>query len=278
MIAKTGEALDVPSDIATVAGIASIAYIISVALHEHAGHGLACAVLGGSIREWGAFYVDCDYQGMGDLAIRLVALAGPLVSLLLGIVAFDVLGRIRQATAPTKLLFWLLGSIGWMTATGYLLFSGVSGLGDFGTSRDGVLYALQPEWLWRVGATVMGLFGYGVAIVKSVQGMERIIGGSGMERVRRAQKLALTSYLTGGLVSFVSGLLNPHGLVIVLTSAVASSFGGTSALAWEMMLMKRSRATGEEPLRIERAWRWIVAGFGVALLYALVFGPSITSR
>ena len=37
-----------------------------------------------------------------------------------------------------------------MTAAGYLLFSGFTGLGDFGTSRDGALYLAQPEWLWRL--------------------------------------------------------------------------------------------------------------------------------
>ncbi len=269
------ETSDLPIDIATVAGIASIAYIFGVALHEYAGHALACTMLGGRVRELGAFYVDCDYQSIGDLAIRLVALAGPLVSLLVGVVAFYALGQIRQAPSPTKLLVWLLGSIGWMTATGYLLFSGVSGLGDFGTSRDGVLYNLRPEWLWRVGATVIGLVGYRVAMGKSVQGMEGFNGGSGIERIRRAQKLTLTSYLTGGLVSLLIGLFNPQGWVIVVTSAVAASFGGTSGLVWETSLMKRDRATGEEPLRIERAWQWIVAGVVAVILYALVFGPSI---
>jgi hypothetical protein len=73
----------------------------------------------------------------------------------------------------------------------------------------------------------------------------------------------------------VIGLLNPYGWVIVLISAMASSFGGTSGLAWEMSLMSKDRATGEAPLQIERSMRWIVAGVVITLLYTIAFGPSI---
>ncbi len=262
-------------DIATIAGIACIAYVIGVALHEHAGHALACILLGGKVKELGAFYVDCDYQNLSDLSIRLVALAGPMVSLWTGIVAFYLLRHIHRASAPTRLLFWLLGSIGWMTATGYLLFSGISGLGDFGTTRDGVLFNLHPEWLWRTGAIVLGVTGYWMAIQKSVHSMENMIGGGGTEKIRRAQKIALTSYLTGGLVSLAIGLLNPYGWVIVLISAMASSFGGTSGLAWEMSLMNENRDTGKAPLQVERSLKWIIAGVVITVLYTIVFGPSI---
>lgn len=262
-------------DITTVAAIAVMAYILGTALHEYAGHGLACAALGGRVRELNAFYVDCDYQNIGDMAIRLIALAGPFASLLTGIIAFSLLPRARNAVAPLRLWLWLLGSVGLMMATGYLLFSAVLGLGDLGTTRDGALYELQPEWLWRVGVGLVGLAGYAAAIWKSVQGMEAIIGGSGPERVSRAQKIALTSYLAGGLASIVAGLPNPHGLVIILISAVAASLGGTSGLAWEMTLMRRDRDTGQVPLRLERDWRWIAAGLVTLLLYTLLLGPSL---
>jgi hypothetical protein len=265
-------------DTLTVIAIACIAYILGVALHELAGHGGACLLLGGKLRELNAFYVDCDYRQMGDLAIRIVGGAGPLVSLLTGVVSFLLLRRIRQSPkASTHQLFflWLLGTLGLMTATGYLLLSGIAGFGDFGVGRDGMLFELQPEWLWRVGIAVLGFIGYMLAVVCSIRFMEQMIGGSGPNRVARAQRLSLTAYLVGGLVSVLIGLFNPQGLLIVLVSAGASSLGGTSGLAWGMQMMNRKRQSTQLPFQLLRSWGWVAAGVVVVLFYGIVFGPSI---
>ena len=105
--------------------------------------------------------------------------------------------------------------------------------------------------------------------------MEHLIGGSGPSRVAHAQRLSLTSYLAGGLVSVVIGLVNPQGLVIVLISAGAASFGGTSGLAWGMQFMDRQRQSSQPPLEIAQNWGWIIAGIAVVLLYGAIFGPSL---
>ena len=83
----------------TLIAISAVAYIAAVGLHEHLGHTLACITLGSHPTEVGAFYINCDYAGMSDISIRLVALAGPLVSLLIGIVSFLILYR-RAPRAP----------------------------------------------------------------------------------------------------------------------------------------------------------------------------------
>lgn len=209
------------------------------------------------------------------MRIRLVALAGPIVSLLLGVAALGAARRVAAGAAGAQLWLWLLGTIGLLTATGYMLFSGITGLGDIGVSRDGALYALTPEWLWRVVVTALGAAGYALSVRASIRCMEQIIGGSGPGRVARAQRLSLTSYLTGGLVSVLIGLLNPLGLVIVLTSAAAATFGGTSGLAWGMQFMRRSHETAQPPLQIGRSWGWIAAGVAVVALYGAIFGPSV---
>lgn len=265
----------VHSDLLTVMSIAALAYLLATALHEHLGHGVSCLSLGGHLKELGAFYVSCDYAGMSDLNIRLVALAGPLVSFILGLVAFAALRSARGASPYMRFFLWLLGGIGLMTATGYLLFSGISGLGDFGTSRDGMLYQSTPEWLWRAVLTLLGIAGYAWSIRNMLSSMEDLIGGSGPDRVRRAQRLALTAYLTGAVVSILIGLLNPQGIFILLASAAAASLGGTSALAWSMTLLKRDRQTTEPPLSLTRQWGWIMAGLLFTLIYGLLLGPTI---
>ena len=263
------------TDYLTVIALSLLAYTLAVLLHEHLGHALACLLLGGHPTELGAFYVDCEYGHMPDLSIRLVALAGPLVSLITGMVGLLVLDRLPPSACHLRYGAWLFGTIGLMTATGYLLFSGFTGLGDFGTSRDGVLYLATPEWLWRLTLVVLGGAGYALVLYLSLKKMDQIIGGEGAERVRRAHKLALTSYVSGGLMSVLISLLNPHGFIIVLISAAASSLGGTSGLAWMMQLLNRTRASPAAPLRLDRNWVWVITGFAVTVIYALIFGPTL---
>ncbi|WP_309570975.1 hypothetical protein [Deinococcus sp.] len=263
------------TDLPTVAALSALAYLLATALHEHLGHALSCAALGGHLRELGAFYVDCDYRAMPGAAIRFVALAGPLLSLLTGLLSFAALRATPPQGTHRRVFLWLLGSIGLMTATGYLLFSGVTGLGDFGTSRDGLLYHAAPEGLWRGMMGVLGLAGYLLTVRVMLRSMDSLIGGAGRERVARAQRLSLTAYLTGGVVSLLIGVLNPVGVVILLTSAAAASLGGTSALAWGMMYLNRKKDTGLPPLILPRSWAWIAAGIIFTVAYGLILGPSL---
>lgn len=263
------------TDLPTLVAISSLAYLLDTALHEHLGHGLACAALGGSIKEAGAFYVDCHYAGMGSLNIRLVALAGPLVSLLVGLSGFAVLRRLNTASAHLKFFVWLLASLGLMTATGYLLFSGVSGLGDFGFGPDGALLGWSPEWLWRILLSLLGALTYGLTIRQMLRTLSDMLGGSGSERPQQAQRLALTAYLTGGLVSVLIGLLNPQGIFILLASAAAASLGGSSALAWAMRFVSPNAPTPKPLMTLPRQWVWIGVGLLFTLIYGLLLGPSI---
>jgi hypothetical protein len=263
------------ADTLTVIALSALAYIIAVFLHEVMGHGLACLLLGGRLNEVGAFYANCNYAAMSDARIRLVALAGPAVSAITGVTSWWLWREVRQPNAHGRYLTWLLGTIGLLQATGYLLFSGLSGLGDFGVSRDGLLYQLAPEWAWRAGISLLGVLGYALVIMVSLKLMDGMIGGEGVERIRRAQRLALTSYLTGAVVSILIGLLNPHGLLIVLGSAAASTLGGTSALFWMMQMLNRQKPLREPALPVIRSWGWIAAGAVVTVLYAVILGPTL---
>ena len=262
-------------DYLTVIALSMLAYTLAVVLHEHLGHALACVSLGGHPAELGAYYVDCQYANMPDLSIRLVALAGPIISLITGALGLLILDRIPRGSAHLRYWAWLFGTISLMTATGYLLFSGFTGLGDFGTSRDGALYLARPEWLWRLASSVIGAAGYALVIYLSLRKMDKLIGGEGIARVAHAQKLSLTSYLTGTVMAVLIGFLNPHGIVIVLVSAAASTLGGTSGLAWMMQMLNRKKALSEAPLRLERSWFWVGLGFLVTILYAIILGPTL---
>jgi hypothetical protein len=275
MADSTSDTRHPAGDLLTVIAISLFAHTLDLFCHEHLGHALACVILGGHPTELGAFYVDFQHANMSDLSIRLVALAGPVVSLMTGTAGLLLLSRLSPSVPHLRYGAWLFGTLGLMTAAGYPLFSGFTGLGDLGTDRDGALYLARPEWLWRLVLVVFGGAAYFLVIYLSLGRMDRIIGGEGNERVGRAQKLALTSYLTGGVMAVLIGLLNPVGIIIVIVSAAASSFGGTSGLAWMMQLLDRSKSSPAAPLRLDRNWAWVIAGFGATAIYAGVFGPTL---
>ena len=262
-------------DLLTLIALSAFSFMAATALHEHGGHALACALLGGHIKELGAFYVDCSYELLSGMGNRLVALAGPLMSLIMGVIGGFVFERASKSNPQLKYFLWHFAVTNLMVAAGYVLFSGLAGIGDLGTGQDGVFYQAQPEWIVRVGLAILGAASYYGVIRVAMRMMDTFIGGAGPERVHRAQMLALVSYLTGGAVAVLIGLLNPHGFLIVLVSSMASSLGGTSGMAWMMQLLDRNKDTGEMPFRMERSWGWIAVSAVFLLAYAYLFGPTI---
>jgi hypothetical protein len=76
----------------------------------------------------------------------------------------------------------------------------------------------------------------------------------------------------------LAGLPNPHGIWLVLISAVAAAFGGTSALAWMTQLLRNQRRfppSAEVALSLPRSWAWVVVGAVTVSVFIVVLGPSI---
>jgi hypothetical protein len=270
-----GNARPLLPDRLTLIAVSSLAYVVAVALHEYLGHAAACTLLGSHPTQMGAFYIDCDDSRLSSPAIRLVALAGPLVSLITGATGSLLVRRLKTWEGAGWYFTWLLGTLGLMSAAGYPLFSGISGMGDLGVTRDGALYGAQPEWLWRILLTVAGLAAYWAAVRVSLRTIEPRAAGLGPGRIRCARLAALISYLTGAAVSLAIGLLNPQGIAIVVTSALASSAGGSSGLLWMMQLMDRQREVVGQGLYFPRRWGWIAAGGAITIAYAAIFGPTL---
>jgi hypothetical protein len=259
----------------TLIAISALAYVLSVALHEHAGHAAACVLLGSHPLELGAFYVSCDDTLLGSMNVRLVALAGPLVSLFTGIACFLLLRGKRPEGRASWYFTWLLGSLGLMSAAGYPLFSGVAGIGDLGTGADAVFFGVSPEWVVRVTLTIVGAASYMGVVFLAARMIGPHVPGAGAARLRSARMIALTSYLTGGVVYLAIGVLNPYGFVIVATSALASSMGGTSGLLWMMRVLKWDRDVAAPGVVFARSWGWIGAAAVLTLAYAIVLGPTL---
>jgi hypothetical protein len=253
----------------TVGAIAVLAYMLGNVLHEGVGHGGACVLAGAKPLVISSVHFECSQEG------RLVMAGGTLVNFLAGAVFF-VLGRLTGPHYPRLKYFWWIGmTVNLYTATGYFLFSGIGGIGDWGDFIQG----LGPQWLWRIGLTILGAATYLGAARISLLELRPLIGSDKEQRYRRAVRLSAIPYFAGGILMCMAGSLNPKGAILILISAAASTFGGTSALMWTPQMLKNGTLIPygplAEPMPIHGSWPLIVAACAIAIAFIGVLGPSV---
>ena len=258
----------------TVGAIAVVAYALSNVVHEGLGHGGACIAVGGHPRQLTAVFFDGDVEGLPASAGRWVAAGGSLANLAAAAVAWAALRVIPARWGRGRFFLWLVLAVNLLQAFGYLLFSGVGGIGDWAA----VVRDLQPAALWRLGLTVVGAVLYFVVAPRLIMPwLEPFLPAEPEERLARVRTLTLLPYLVGGATFVLAGALNPLGWIYVLISAVAASFGGTSLLAWYPMLWaKRTPVTSVEvPLGVPGSPAWLVAAAIALVLFVGVLGPGV---
>ncbi len=254
-----------PADPWTLAAIGGIAYILANVLHEGIGHAGACILTGETPLSVSSVAMECSVDN------RLVIAGGTLVNILAAALFF-LLGRLTGSRHPRwKFFLWLSMSINLLSGTGYFLFSGIGGFGDWADFIRG----LQPSWVWRTGLAVVGALTYALALWLSLHELQPFIGAIGRAAVPRAKRLCWTPYFAGGIVECLAGLLNPQGMFLVVMSAAASTFGGTSGLFWGPYWLPRFGASATQALPIRRSAAWITATVVLAAAFIAALGPSL---
>jgi hypothetical protein len=225
-------------DLATVIAIAAIAYPLTNVVHEGLGHGCAALLLGARPTMFNAIFFNYDEATVSTAAQRVISAAGTVADVIFGALALALVPRARSAR--WRYFLWLFAATNLLAAFGYLLYSGIADIGDWARVVDG----FRPAWAWRSGLVVTGAPLYFVVAPKLLMPpLEPFLGRDAAQRERRARLLSLVPYLAGGVAMVVAGLLNPLGMKLVLISAVAASFGGTSLLAWYPALTRQPLAT-----------------------------------
>ena len=158
-------------------------------------------------------------------------------------------------------------------AFGYVLFSGVAGVGDW----MGVLGGLASPISVRLGLALIGAFLYFiVAPWLLMPGFMNFLNHdcAAGPQIRR---MARFPYVIGGTTFLLAGLLNPYGLKLVLISAVAASFGGTSLLGWYPMTGKdpSSSKTLGNPLVLKTSRGWMIAAALTLVVFVGFFGRGM---
>ena len=255
-------------DSVTLGSIGVLAYIVGNLLHEGAGHGGACLLVGAQPLVLSSVHFECSMDS------RLVMAGGTVANFIAGGLFF-ALGRITGRNHPRwKYFFWIAMTVNLFTATGYFLFSGIGGIGDWGAFIRG----LGPQWIWRIGLTLCGAVSYFLVALLSLLELRPLIG-SNPQRYERAVRLSRIPYFVGGIFMCVAGALNPRGAILILISAAASTFGGTSGLMWDPDLLRKRAmipfGPPTEPMPIERSWPLAIAAAAAAIAFMIVLGPGV---
>jgi hypothetical protein len=257
-------------DLWTLVAFGVLAYMISNVLHEGLGHG-GVAWLAGAQR----ITVTSTYMEAG-MDTRWILAAGTLVNLAVGVLGVAALRAMRGAAWPLRLFVWSVTAFNLLLGTGYFLFSGIGGIGDWAEWMKG----LSPIWGWRVGFALLGAVSYLVSAWVLARELVAIVG-LGEARLRR---MTWIIYFAGGLTACLAGVRNPLGWKLVLISAAASSLGGASGLMWipsiaaraARGIQERDAAAPMPKMSLDRMpMLWVTAAVLLAE-YVWFLGPGIT--
>jgi len=262
-------------DLATITAISALAYSLANVVHEGLGHGGACILLGARPTMFNAIFFNYDETTASDSVQRAISAAGSILNVIVGLPLIALL-RSRVPLSPRwRYFLWLFCAVNLLTAFGYLLYSGIGGIGDWARVIEGA----RPAILFRLTLAASGALLYFVVAPRLLMpALYPFLGRDPGARVVRARRLSLIPYFVGSATLVVAGLPNPLGMKIVLISAAAASLGGTSLLAWYPAIPRApSSFASDTPLEITRGVPWIVAAVIVTAIFVLVLGPGIGS-
>lgn len=248
-------------DLPTVVAIAVVACILQNVLHEGCGHGLTAFLSGAHT------VTVSTVAESADVSSRWVEAGGTLVNLAAAAMLW-VLLRLRRYTPEMRLFLVLAMAGNLFTGTGYFLFSGVMGFGDW----EAVIRGWNPYWAWRAGLILVGAASYGGAMWIVAGEYKMFARGHTPERIRG---LAWVPYGADGVLGLVAGVLNPLGLFYVIASALPSTLGANAGL-WNMPGMARAGASGEGMGWIRQSLGWMAAAGIAASLFVVVLGRGVT--
>ena len=204
----------------TVIAVAVVAHAVAVVVvHEGLGHGGACLLVNCRPRLLTTMQFQGDERSVPSAGVRLVTAGGTLANLIAATITVALLRRRRERASAGSFFLWLFATLNLLQATGYLLYSGVSNIGDWAD----VVHGFTPSWIWRGALTLVGGVAYWLATRWAMGQLGHHLHTTGAARVAEANRYTLIAYAAGGLLALAGGLFEPGGKFVVLISAVAGS-------------------------------------------------------
>jgi hypothetical protein len=271
-------------DAPTLAALAILAFIVADLAHEVIGHGAAYLALGGrsfvmTTTRWIGRGVHVDAAGRlfvgvehGELYVRIFSLGGPLGSLLFAGLAGLALRSLPRAGVRLRLFLWLALAFNLFWAVGYLIYSGVLGIGDPAEAIQGLL----PAPVWRLVLLGAGLLLYDLAMRALARELGRFVPSQDPTDRGRVRRLLWLTWAAAGVIACAAAAFDPLGADQIYKSAAPASLLANAGLLALPGLLRRYPPTSEvagEP--IARSLGWILAALLAAGLFVGFLGPGV---
>ena len=255
------------SPIPDIAALAALAWVSAAALHEGAGHGLACLAVGGEPLRWSTFHFGCGQADGSVWARRIVAGAGSLVNLILMLLGWACWRR--SGAAWTRLAAWIVLVLNGLTAFGYLVFSAAFDIGDW--NRAGVLLGVADKRLAGGLLAVVGIAGYAAVVGVAARLLPRTGAVDGT--VLTARRVAMLVWATTGLVSLLAALMAEADWRSTAGAALGVALGGNAGL---LTIARFSGPTLALPFARRRSLRLVAVA--AVMAFVIILGPGVSLR
>ena len=247
---------------ATIISMAVLAIAISSALHEAVGHGLI-ALLRGDIP------TELTSNHLSDLRPDLIVDAGgTLVNLAAGTLAMTA-SYLSGCRANLRYFLWLVGCFNLMDGSGYFLFSGILGLGDW----QQVIAGLPHYVALRIGMSLVGVVLYGFVVQTIARLLEPFCPDT--TDLSLYNTLGRIPYYASCFFYCLAGAFDPLGLKVFFLSTIPAAFGGNCGLMWADRFLARRSADRGVPLTVPRQSAWWIAAVILGSFYILILGRGI---
>jgi hypothetical protein len=241
----------------TIVSMAVVASASATLLHEGVGHGLTAWLRGDIPTELTSNHLSSLRPD------RWVDAGGTLVNLFVG-ACFLLASRVAGDRANVRYFFWIFAALNLLHGTGYFLFSGISGFGDW----NEVIRGLPNQAVLRIGMTVLGAVMYFFAVWILALSIRPFVPERRMYNI-----VGRLPYCAAALFSCAAGALDPLGVKLLLVSTIPAAFGGSSGLLWADTLLPRTTAGRALLVRPQIAWWFAAAVVGGS--YIFLFGRGI---
>jgi hypothetical protein len=197
---------------------------------------------------------------------RFVALGGPSLNLVLGIVCLALFRRGR-GFGPAAFFFWLFATTNLLNGFGYGVYSGVLDFGDLAVAVQG----LEPHGAWRIGMAVVGIAGYYASVRIAAGSLERRLADIGIGS-SQLPSLIVPAYLAGSALLLAGAAFNPIRSLVLMSGLSSGFICMAGLLAVPAMLPKDDLPT---PSVLGGSRVLHIACAAIALLFVGILGPGI---
>lgn len=246
----------------TIGSIALIAFLVADTLQQGLGHALPALLTISpfgmlTAAGWSSAY-DNSFIDAGGAAVNFA------VALLAGLALLVW----KRSSPHPRLLLLLICAFSLFAGSGYLVFAGVTGFGDWYSLLQG-----QASWttlrslLLAAGALlwIASLF-----IVGSL--LARRLGALRSDR-RRLFRLAFLSWLSAVVLACVSAAVNRIGIKFVLLSDFPATVCAQIGLLFVPFCIPRRQPANPQP--VTRSWSWIAVSAILTLAFVVLLGRGI---